>query len=65
MAGRGNVCQSHGSKCQLETDNMLSYDVKHEKKDIYQMSRSVLHLSNGYELTLSLYKRVQNDCQIY
>lgn len=29
------------------------------------MSCSMLRLSNGYELTLSLYSRVQNDCQIY
>lgn len=25
----------------------------------------MLHLWSGYDLTLSLYKHVQNDCQIY
>lgn len=29
------------------------------------MSTSMLHLWSGYDLTLSLYKHVQNDCQIY
>lgn len=65
--GRKGKCLSEFqmSWCHLETDDMLSYDVKHQNKDIYQMSSSMLHLSNGYELTLSLYNRVQNDCQIY
>lgn len=35
------------------------------RKEVYQISSSMLHLESGYDLSLSLYKHVQNDCQIY
>lgn len=34
-------------------------------KEVYQISSSMLHSWSSYDLTLSLYNHVQNDCQIY
>lgn len=66
MAEKGNVCWVQNVLMSPENRRRaeLWCETSKKKRDIYQMSSSMLHLSNGYELTLSLYNRVQNDCQI-